>query len=113
MLGRILPTFGVPKKEQRMEDGLNWGEDQNGSRFVEWDRGAGGRARAWIKRRTDEKDWAGSGRYLNAARIEEPGGGPRGNGLDYPIWNNLPDDDILRAFVSSVSAIVGNKLSPT
>jgi hypothetical protein len=95
-----------------MENGLTWGYDQNKSRTVEWDRGAGGRARAWISRRPPEKDWAGSGRYLNATRIDEPGGGPRGTGLDYPIWNDLPDDDILRAFVTGVSAIVGNKLSP-
>jgi len=95
-----------------MEDGLTWGHDLNGSRFVEWDRGAAGRARAWIRQRTEDKDWAGTGCYLNAARIEEPGGGPRGNSLDYPIWNSLSDDDILRAFVVGVNAIVGNPLSP-
>jgi hypothetical protein len=77
---------------------------------VQWDRGAGGLARAWIRKRTGDKDWAESGRYLNAARVEESGGGPRGNSLDYPIWNDLPDEDILRAFVTSVSAIVGRPL---
>jgi hypothetical protein len=96
-----------------MENGLTWGHDLNGSRYVEWDRGAGGWARAWIKHRPADKDWAGAERYLNAARIEQPGGGPRGNSLDYPIWNNLSDDDILRAFVTSVSAIVGNPLAST
>jgi hypothetical protein len=95
-----------------MDDGLTWGHDLNGSRYVEWDRGAGGWARAWISRRSEDKDWAGAKRYLNAARIDQPGGGPRGNGLDYPIWNDLPEDDVLRAFVVSVSAIVGNPLSP-
>jgi hypothetical protein len=94
-----------------MEDGLTWGHDLNGSRYVEWDRGAGGWARAWISERAKDKDWAGAKRYLNAVRIEEPGGGPRGNSLDYPIWNDLPEDDILRAFVVGVSAIVGNPLS--
>lgn len=94
-----------------MRDGLTWGRDNNGSRYVEWNRGAQGLARAWINERTGDKDWAGSKRYLNAARVERPGGGPSGNSLDYPIWNDLSEDDILRAFVTSVSAICGNRLS--
>jgi len=81
--------------------------------FIEWEQAPGGYKRAWIQRKTDpEKDWANTpdGRYLNVVRIERHGGGPAGNATDFPIFSNLPDEQILEAFVASVSAITGCRL---
>ena len=90
---------------------MNFGVDGKGQDYVEWDRGAGGYARAWIMDRSGgNNDWAGCGRYLNAARIEAPGGGPAGQGLDFPVSSSLSNKDILRAYVVAVSAIVGQPL---
>lgn len=88
-----------------------FGTDNKGQPMVEWDRGAGGWARAWIMDRNGkDTDWAGCGRYLNAARTEGPGQGPAGQGLDFPIYSSLSDHDILRAYVVAVSAIVGQSI---
>ena len=90
---------------------MKFGTDQKAQTTVEWDRGAGGLARAWIMDRSGtSNDWAGCGRYLNAARIEAPGGGPAGQGLDFPIYSKLSDKDVLRAYVVAVSAICGQSL---
>jgi len=92
---------------------MRFGVDQKGQHYIEWNRatnGIPGYARAWIAHRTGGKDWAGTGRYLNTARVDEPGGGPRGNGTDFPIYSELGDLDILRTFVVSVSALAGNAL---
>lgn len=78
--------------------------------YIEWQQIEGAYKRAWIQRRTGEKDWAGSGRYLNVVRCQEKGR-VGGNPTDFPIWNDLPDEDILRAFVHTVSAITGAKLN--
>ena len=86
--------------------------DTNNQPFVEWAQ-AGGYKRAWIQRRTDpDKDWASArdGRYLNVVRIEALGKGPAGNATDFPIFSSLPDEQILTAFVSAVSAITGCEL---
>ena len=45
-----------------MQDGLTFGYDLNGSRYVEWNRGSGGWARAWVSQRSEDKDWAGAKR---------------------------------------------------
>lgn len=87
------------------------GKDQP---FIEWAQGSNGFKRAWIQRRTDpEKDWARTpeGRYLNVVRIEALGGGPAGSATDFPIFSNLPDEQILEAFVTTVSAITGCPLT--
>jgi hypothetical protein len=92
--------------------------DGKGQPFIEWEQipsGArrGGAKRAWIQRKTDpDKDWAlaPNGRYLNVVRIEALGGGPAGNPTDFPIFSDLPDEQILQAFVASVSAITGCRL---
>jgi len=56
-----------------------------------------------------EKDWAGTGRYLNVVRCNEDSGNPSGNDTDFPVYCNLPDEQILWAFISMVNAITGCK----
>ncbi len=90
--------------------------DSKDQTFIEWQQGASGFKRAWIQRRPGtDKDWAGSkdGRYLNVVRVERPGAGPAGNATDFPIFSDLSDEQILVAFVTSVSAITGCTLEPT
>jgi hypothetical protein len=88
--------------------------DTKGQPFVEWEQAPGGYKRAWIQRKTDPAtDWAGTGRYLNVVRIESLGQGPAGNATDFPIFCDLPDEQILEAFVISVCAITGCRLAPT
>ncbi len=93
---------------------MNIQQDTKGQPFIEWEQAPGGFKRAWIQRKTDlEKDWAHAreGRYLNVVRIESLGAGPAGNATDFPIFSELPDEQILQAFVSSVCAITGCPLS--
>ncbi len=88
-------------------------KDGKGQLYIEWDiaPGWGGYKRAWIQHRTDpDKDWANTGRYLNVVRVEGPGQGPAGNATDFPIFSELPDEQVLEAFVHSVCAITGCKL---
>ena len=41
--------------------------------------------RAWVQHREGEdKDWAGTGRYLNVVRVDEYDKGPSGNATDFP-----------------------------
>jgi len=78
--------------------------------YIEWMQAPGGYKRAWIQRKTNpEKDWASTpgGRYLNVVRVERPGVGPAGNPTDFPIFSSLPDEQILVAFVTAVSAVTG------
>ncbi len=85
--------------------------DTKGQPFIEWEQAPGGCKRAWIQRKADpNKDWAGSGRYLNVVRVEALGAGPAGNATDFPIFSDLSDEQILEAFVTSVSAITGCRL---
>lgn len=87
---------------------MNIQTDLKGQSFVEWQQAPGGFKRAWVQHKTDpDKDWAQTGRYLNVVRIEALGAGPAGNATDFPISSELPDDDILQAFVASVCAITG------
>lgn len=81
--------------------------DGNGSLYIEWEQANGWFKRAWIQRKTDpEKDWAGTGRYLNVVRCSKPGH-PGGNPTDFPIFNDTPDEEILIAFVRTVNGITG------
>lgn len=85
-------------------------KDGKGQPFIEWEQASGQYKRAWIQRKDDpEKDWAKTPqrRYLNVVRIEERGGGPAGNATDFPIFSPYSDEQILEAFVASVSAITG------
>lgn len=49
-------------------------EDGNGSLYVEWQQKPGIYKRAWVQHRTDEKDWAGTVRYLQVVRCNEKKG---------------------------------------
>lgn len=80
--------------------------DGNDNPYVEWDQGYGCYKRAWIQTRSGDKDWAGTGRYLNIVRCSEPGH-PAGNPTDFPIYNDLPDQQVLLAFVLATNAITG------
>lgn len=88
--------------------------DQKEQPYIEWEQAPGGYKRAWIQTKDvpSEQNWADvpDGRYLNVVRIEKLGGGPKGNATDFPIFSNLSDEQILLAFVTSVSAITGCKL---
>ena len=87
-------------------------EDGNGQPYIQWQCGnTGGFKRAWIQRRAGEKDWANSKRYLNVVRTEGPHSGPSGNATDFPIFSNLPDEQILEAFVAAVCSITGSELN--
>lgn len=79
--------------------------DTLGQPYIEWDQGQGCYKRAWIQKR-DETDYAGTGRYLNVVRCNEPGH-PGGNPADFPIYNQLPDEQILLSFVYGANAITG------
>jgi len=85
--------------------------DTKGQPFIEWEQAAGGYKRAWIQIKDEpDKDWAGSGRYLNVVRVEALRAGPAGNPTDFPIFSELSDEQILEAFVASVCAITGCRL---
>jgi hypothetical protein len=88
--------------------------DNQNQPFVEWQHippgGGGNRGfrRAWIRHpATADKDWAGTGRYVNVAPIGALGGGPAGQSADFPIFNDLPDDQVLIAFVAAVCGVTG------
>ena len=84
--------------------------DGNGSPFIEWEQANGCFKRAWIQRKSDStKDWADTGRYLNVVRCNSPGH-PGGNPTDFPIFNDLPDEKLLRAFVLAVTTLTGGKV---
>ena len=79
--------------------------------YIEWEQANGSSKRAWIQRKpTDsDKNWADVERYLNVVRLNESGN-PGGNPADFPVFNDLPDDQILRAFVHAACAITGCRL---
>jgi hypothetical protein len=81
--------------------------DQSGQRYIEWEQAPGAFKRAWIQRKADpEKDWADAkgARYLNVVRCNSPGH-PGGNPTDFPVFNDLTDEEILIAFVATVCGI--------
>jgi hypothetical protein len=96
-----------------MSDANGWmesGIDGSGQHYIEWQIGPKAWKRAWIQNRTGERDWAGTGRYLNLARVEGPGKGPAGNTADFPVYvpkSEKSDEEILRAFVTAVWDIAG------
>ncbi|HEY0235915.1 MAG TPA: hypothetical protein VGC86_12815 [Afipia sp.] len=84
--------------------------DGNDQPYIQWVQAGGHQKRAWIQRKADEgKNWAGAERYLNVVRCNE-NGNPSGNPTDFPIFNDLSDEQILRAFVQSTCAITGCSL---
>ncbi len=81
--------------------------DGNDQPYIEWEQAKGGYKRAWIQRKSDpDKNWANVERYLNVVRCNKPGQ-PGGNATDFPIFNDLPDEQILEAFVHAACAITG------
>ncbi len=84
--------------------------DGNDSLYIQWEQVPGIYKRAWVQTKPDpDKDWAGSGRYLNVVRCNDRGN-PAGNATDFPIFNDLPDEVILRSFVHMVTALTGPSL---
>lgn len=81
--------------------------DTKGSKYIQRSVGPGGMKRAWVQSWHGDKDRAGTGRYLNVVRCDPDSGIPAGNATDFPIYCNLPDEQILRAFVCMVNAITG------
>ena len=95
---------------------MQFGIDGKNQTYIEWEIGAGGWKRAWVQDRSQDgpdKDWAGTGRYLNVVRIENPGGRPAGFPTDFPIYCQQSDRQILRAFVFAVTACTGGTLPDT
>ena len=81
--------------------------DGNGAPYIEWEQINGGYKRAWVQTKVDpEKDWANTGRYLNIVRCNAPGQ-VSGNPTDFPIFNDIPSEEILIAFVHMVNGISG------
>ena len=81
--------------------------------YIQWRQAdkQGGSKRAWIQRKTDpDKDWAGTERYLNVVRIDEERPGSGGSPTDFPIFSELPDEQILEAFVAAVCVVTGCRL---
>lgn len=86
--------------------------DGKGQRYVEWEIAPGCLKRAWVQYRTGDKDWTGTGRYLNVVRVEAPRSGPKGQAADFPVYltsEQMSDDQLLTAFVYSVCSVVGRQ----
>jgi len=78
--------------------------DTNGQPYIEWCQFGDRWKRAWVQCRRGDADWAETGRYLNVVHCSKPGR-PAGNATDFPIFNDLPDAQILYAFVYGTNAI--------
>lgn len=85
--------------------------DGKGQPYIQWEQAPGGWKRAWIQKKDGEGDWAGTKRYLNVVRAANADSGPSGNATDFPIFSNLPDEQILEAFVIAVCAVTGCRIS--
>jgi hypothetical protein len=81
--------------------------DKTGQPMIEWQQAQGGWKRAWIRTAAPDTDWARTGRYLNVVRVEAPFTGTAGQSTDFPIFCDLPPEQILEAFVQSVCPITG------
>lgn len=79
--------------------------DKRGQPFIEWHQGNGHVKRAWIQRRDELADWAGTGRYLNVGRRsgDKSGGCP----VDFPIFGSATDEEVLLAFVGAARSSTG------
>ena len=86
---------------------MNIQRDGKEQPYVEWEQAPGGAKRAWVRHADRATDWAETGRYINVVRIEGLGTGPAGQSTDFPIFNDLPDEQVLIAFVSAVCGITG------
>jgi len=87
---------------------LHWGVDGRGSTYVEWDIASGCHKRAWLQHRTGDRDWAGTGRYVNVTRIETLHSGPCGIPSDFPVFRDgASDRRVLEDFVLAICGAVG------
>ncbi|MEP2236176.1 MAG: hypothetical protein ABJM58_13035 [Alteripontixanthobacter sp.] len=85
--------------------------DGNGSPYIEWEQANDCYKRAWIQRKTDDRDWAKTGRYLNVVRCNQQGR-PGGNPTDFPIFDeDAPDDELLISFVRLVNGLTGCRVT--
>lgn len=101
-ISRGQPSVTKPK----VSTAIRIQRDSRGQPYIEWEQAKGIYKRAWVQHRTGDKDWAGSTRYLNVVRCE-PAGHPKGNATDFPIYNDLPDEQVLLSLVYAVNAITG------
>jgi len=86
---------------------LNWGVDGRGSTYVEWEVAPHAYKRAWVQHRTGDRDWAGTGRYVNVTRVEGPRTGPSGIPADFPVYRpQATDRALLEDFVHGIHAAV-------
>lgn len=82
--------------------------DKKGQLMIEWPQGDNGWKRAWIRKPEAEKDWAGTGRYINVVRVDGPNIGTGGQSTDFPIFNSpLSEEQLLIAFVTTICAMTG------
>jgi len=91
---------------------MHLGTDGKGQRYIEWEIAPSIYKRAWVQYRSGDKDWAGTGRYLNVVRVEAPNAGPKGQAADFPIYvtqAQMSDDQLLSAFVYSVCAVTARQ----
>jgi hypothetical protein len=87
--------------------------DTKGQPYIEWPQAEhpAGYKRPWIQHKTNpDKDWARTGRYLNVVRIDRRKPGSGGNPTDFPVFSDLPDKQVLEAFVAAVCVTTGCKL---
>ncbi len=83
-------------------------KDGNGNPYIQCEQVPNIWKRAWVRHATGEKDWASTGRYINVVRCHNDRN-PAGNSTDFPIFNDLTEEQVLVAFVHSVNAITGCK----
>lgn len=96
------------RRDKLKEIAMNITRDKQGQPMIEWQMPDGCWKRAWIQDRSrSDKDWAGTGKYLNVVRVDGSGIDPGGDATDFSIFCGLPDEQILEAFVQSVCAITG------
>src|SRR5258708_6136872 len=79
--------------------------DTKGQPYTEWEQAPGIRKRAWIQRRDGEKDWAHHSRrqisetlYALTKLLQEIL-------TDFPVFSQLPGQQVLEAFVGAVCAV--------
>ncbi|UYW34474.1 hypothetical protein [Methylorubrum extorquens] len=94
---------------------MHFRTDGRGQQVVAWEISPGAWKMAWIQDRNGtDKDWAGTGLYLNVVRTEGPNSGPGGNATDFPIGKHMqgvPQKQILATFVLTVSTMCGLDVS--
>jgi len=89
--------------------------DGKGQQAVYWEVGNGAWKIAWIQDRSadSDRDWAGTGLYLNVVRATGYQSGPSGNATDFPIdrhLHHLSHKQILANFVTAVSICTGHEI---